>query len=89
MTAKERVVKYLKILSKFSISEIEWLITNNDLHWRTEYKQAIQCAISELEAIIEALKEYDERNNTFELQNMDADFRYYENELISLKTMLG
>ena len=38
---------------------------------------AKQCAIKTVDEIIEALKEYDDRNNTDELQNMDRDFVYW------------
>jgi len=37
-----------------------------------------QCALIAVDEIIEALLEYDNRNNTYELQNMDRDFNYWE-----------
>jgi hypothetical protein len=35
-------------------------------------------ALIAVDEIIKALETYDEINNTFELQNMDSDFRYWE-----------
>ena len=31
-----------------------------------------------VDEIIDALETYDDRNDTFELQNMDGDFRYWD-----------
>jgi hypothetical protein len=39
---------------------------------------AKQCAVIAVDEIIEALVEYDNRNNTYELQNMDRDFNYWK-----------
>jgi len=39
---------------------------------------AKQCALIAVDEIIEALLEYDNRNATYELQNMDRDFNYWE-----------
>ena len=41
-------------------------------------RNAKQCAITCVDEIQKALEEYDERNNTHELQNMESDFRYWE-----------
>jgi hypothetical protein len=35
-------------------------------------------ALKVVDEIILALEEYDEINDTFELQNMDGDFRYWD-----------
>jgi nitrogenase molybdenum-iron protein alpha/beta subunit len=39
---------------------------------------AKKCALIAVDEIIEALLEYDNRNATYELQNMDRDFSYWE-----------
>ncbi len=36
------------------------------------------CALLAVDGIIDALSEYDNRNNTYELQNMDRDFNYWQ-----------
>jgi len=41
-------------------------------------EHAKQCALIAVDEIIEALLEYDIRNATYELQNMDRDFNYWE-----------
>jgi hypothetical protein len=42
------------------------------------YETAKAIAIDEVDEIIEALSEYDNRNDTYELQNMDGDFRWWD-----------
>lgn len=37
-----------------------------------------ELAIKVVDEIIDALETYDDVNDTFELQNMDADFRYWD-----------
>lgn len=39
---------------------------------------AKQCALIAVDEILDALAEYDDRNNTYELQNMDRDFNYWQ-----------
>lgn len=49
---------------------------------------AIECALSTVNEIEAALLEYDTRNGTDELQNMDRDFNFWdkvEEELLILK----
>jgi len=41
-------------------------------------EEAKTYAIICVNEIQEALEEYDTRNNTYELQNMDSDFRYWK-----------
>jgi hypothetical protein len=41
-------------------------------------ENAKQCAIICVDEIIKSLEEYDDRNSTHELQNMDSSFRYWE-----------
>ena len=41
-------------------------------------ERAKQCALIAVNEIIDALEKYDDRNDTFELQNMDGDFRYWD-----------
>jgi hypothetical protein len=41
-------------------------------------EHAKQCALVAVDEIIDALAEYDNRNNTYELQNMDRDFNYWQ-----------
>jgi hypothetical protein len=54
------------------------LIVNYQLQCKSlDYQQAKQCALILVDEIIDALAEYDERNNTYELQNMDRDFLYW------------
>lgn len=40
--------------------------------------QAKQCALISVYEIIDALEKYDDVNDTYELQNMDSDFRYWD-----------
>jgi hypothetical protein len=42
-----------------------------------QLENAKTCAIITVDEIINALAEYDGRNNTYELQNMDRDFNYW------------
>ena len=37
-----------------------------------------ELAIKVVDEIIDALETYDDYNDTFELQNMDGDFRYWD-----------
>lgn len=41
-------------------------------------RNAKQCAMICVDEVIKSLEEYDERNDTHELQNMESDFRYWE-----------
>lgn len=41
-------------------------------------ENAKQCAIICVDKIITSLEEYDDRNSTHELQNMESDFKYWE-----------
>ena len=50
-----------------------------------ESKFGKELAPKVVDEIIDALEKYDDVNDTFELQNMDCDFRYWDkvkNELI-------
>jgi len=64
--AKELVVNFYDIDVK------------NPLEYGMEWKMAKQCALIAVDEIIDALAEYDNRNNTYELQNMDRDFNYWQ-----------
>ena len=50
-------------------------------------KLAKQCALIAVEEIINALVEYDDRNNTYELQNMDRDFNYWQQVKSELQSL--
>ena len=41
-------------------------------------EKAKQCALIAIDEIEKSLLEYDNRNATYELQNMDRDFSYWE-----------
>ena len=51
---------------------------NPDTTYHPYVHNAQQCALIAVDEIIEALLEYDIRNATYELQNMDRDFNYWE-----------
>jgi hypothetical protein len=42
------------------------------------YRLAKKCALIAVDEIEKSLLEYDNRNNTYELQNMDRDFNYWK-----------
>jgi hypothetical protein len=42
------------------------------------YGNSKQCALIAIDEIEKSLLEYDNRNATYELQNMDRDFSYWE-----------
>lgn len=46
-----------------------------------------QCALIAVDEIIDALAEYDDRNNTYELQNMDRDFNYWQQVKSELQSL--
>jgi hypothetical protein len=78
MTPKE---KAQELADKFYQTTPNEAWINEPLGISEEYKawkQAKQCALIAVNEIIEALLEYDNRNNTYELQNMDRDFNYWE-----------
>ena len=67
--AKELVDKYrtyIRMADKYN-----YLLDEDEVYI------AKQCALKEVDAIMIALEEYDDRNKTYELQNMDRDFNYY------------
>jgi len=47
---------------------------------------AKKCALICIDEIIDALVEYDDRNNTYELQNMDRDFNYWGDVKLELQS---
>ena len=68
MTPKEKAKELIKRYYRDSDLLVE------DLSWI----QAKECALIMVDEIIDALAEYDDRNNTYELQNMDRDFNYWQ-----------
>jgi len=48
---------------------------------------AKKCALILVDEIIDALAEYDDRNNTYELQNMDRDFNYWQQVKSELQSL--
>jgi len=60
---------------------------NFDDTYRGYREQSKQCALMSVDEIIKALVEYDNRNNTYELQNMDRDFNYWEQVRIEIENL--
>jgi hypothetical protein len=68
MSAKEKAKElYCKYTDALNIRDLQ----------TTANPFAKQCALICIDEIIDALVEYDDRNNTYELQNMDRDFNYW------------
>lgn len=82
MTIKEECDKIVERYKPFA--EANYVYGEADLESNIE--NATQCAISECEAIIEALTEYGEES--MQLQNMDRTFAYYESLLTELKSRI-
>lgn len=72
---KEKAKELIGKFYKFSRQDSSGFLTSNEDMY---IKNAKQCAITCVDEIQKALEEYDERNNTHELQNMESDFRYWE-----------
>lgn len=70
MTPKE---KAQELFNKYATYVVMW--TGGV---EVEKQNCKQCALIAVDEIIDALEEYDGRNGTFELQNMDGDFRYWQ-----------
>ena len=62
--AEELVLKYLRLQEP-------------DYNWFHK-GLAKKCALIAVDEIEKSLLEYDNRNNTYELQNMDRDFNYWK-----------
>jgi hypothetical protein len=52
---------------------VEWV-----MHYGASKEFAKLFALQVVKEIDHALTEYDNRNNTYELQNMDGDFRWWD-----------
>jgi len=70
MTPKE---KAQELIEKFDLA-----LQNVSIYFEIRKHFVYNCAIITLDEIIEALLEYDNRNDTYELQNMDRDFNYWK-----------
>ena len=64
MTPKE---KARELFDKYQIAGSQWYVDTTKNY-----------ALIAIDEIIDALEKYDDRNDTYELQNMDGDFRYWE-----------
>jgi hypothetical protein len=70
MTPKE---KAKELMEKYDLA-----LENVSVYFMIRKHFVYNCAIITLDEIIEALLEYDNRNATYELQNMDRDFSYWK-----------
>ena len=78
MTPKEKAKElYCKYTDALNISDLQ----------TTANPFAKQCALILIDEIIDALAEYDDRNNTYELQNMDRDFNYWQQVKSELQSL--
>ena len=78
MTPKEKAKElYCKYTDALNIRDLQ----------TTANPFAKQCALILIDEIIDALAEYDERNNTYELQNMDRDFNYWQQVKSELQSL--
>lgn len=64
MTPKE---KAHELFDKYQIAGSQWYVDTTKNY-----------ALIAVDEIIDALEKYDDRNDTYELQNMDGDFRYWD-----------
>jgi hypothetical protein len=69
MTPKEQAKE---LINKFQIQYV------SPMYLLSAKAHSKQCALIAVDGIIDALSEYDNRNNTYELQNMDRDFNYWQ-----------
>lgn len=69
MTPKEQAKE---LINKFQIQYV------SPMYLLSAKAHSKQCALIAVDMIIDALSEYDNRNNTYELQNMDRDFHYWQ-----------
>jgi hypothetical protein len=80
MTPKE---KAQELIEKYDLA-----LQNLSIYFEIRKHFTYNCALILVDEIIESLLEYDNRNNTYELQNMDRDFNYWkkvEQEIKKLK----
>jgi hypothetical protein len=70
MTPKEKAIELF--------DKMHWAMPHPSTTNAEIYIISKQCALITVDEIIEALLEYDNRNATYELQNMDRDFNYWE-----------
>ena len=78
MTPKEKAKElYCKYTDALNIRDLQ----------TTANPFAKQCALILIDEIIDALAEYDDRNNTYELQNMDRDFNYWQQVKSELQSL--
>jgi hypothetical protein len=74
-TNKQRIVKYYSILDKYTHYNYETILLFSSVN-KKQFKRSINCAIAEVEEVIEELKF---RNLTY---------AYHQEELAELKSML-
>jgi len=70
MTPKEKAIE---LVSKFR-NEFEWVEKDHNIDL---YRDTKQCAIVAVDEIEKALTDYG-RGDSFQLQNMDSEFRFWE-----------
>lgn len=75
ISPKEKAEELIGKFYKFSRQDSSGFLTSNEDMY---IKNAIKCTIICVDEVIKSLEEYDERNNTHELQNMESSFRYWE-----------
>lgn len=75
MTPKEKAQQLVK---KYLPNFIEQYDNHGFDDYDYNEDKAKECALIAVDEIIDALEKYDDRNDTYELQNMDGDFRYWD-----------
>ena len=75
MTPKEKAEQLVKKYLTYCV-EIYDNMGFDDYDYNED--KAKECALIAVDEIIDALEKYDDRNDTYELQNMDGDFRYWD-----------
>lgn len=73
MTPKNKAQELFDKFNKDGLHQISSVINRT-----IRKRMIIKCCLIAVDEIIDALEEYDNRNNTYELQNMDRDFNYWQ-----------